>query len=181
VESTVSILRLADFADDVRRLDERAFVEKHGKAFLLHHGPFQRLDPRSLDGSTLNVEVPNTVADVPFNPRSDFLVFPLRRKPGSSDEVIWIGQSESNDVVIPDASVSAIHAFVREDRHGRFFLQDMNSRNGSRVGGQPVPGHGNGNPLELTVGCDVELGARRLTFLPAADFRNLVSHFFAAP
>lgn len=172
------VMCVADFVEDCRKLDAKAFAAKHGDAFLLHHGPLQRLEPRSLDGATLNIETPSTVADVPFNPRHDFLVFPLRRKPDSVDEVIWLGQSESNDVVIPDASVSAIHAFVQVDRVERFFIQDMNSRNGTKVSGQKVPGHGHGKPVELTVAADVELGARRMTFLPAAEFQNLVLRLF---
>ncbi|NMB76545.1 MAG: FHA domain-containing protein [Myxococcales bacterium] len=176
-----SVLCLADFAEDSRTLDAKAFAEKHGGAFLLHHGPLQRLEPRSLDGSTLNLETPSTVADVPFNPRHDFLVFPLRRKVDSVDEVIWLGQSESNDVVIPDASVSAIHAFVQVDHMNRYFIQDMNSRNGTKVSGQKVPGHGHGKPVEMTVAADVELGGRRMTFLPASDFLNLVMRLFGGP
>lgn len=169
---------LADFAEDSKKLSAKAFAEKHGLAFLIHHGPLERLQPRLPGGATLNTEGPSTVSEIPFNPRVDFLVFPLRRKPGSREEVIWLGQSDSNDVVIPDASVSAVHARVLTDKLGRFFIQDMNSRNGTRVEGRAVAGVGHGDPVELMIANEVTLGGLNMTFLPAAEFQNLVNRLF---
>jgi hypothetical protein len=170
------LYRLVDFAQDGKALPPSAFAQKYGGAFLLHHGPLDRLRQRSPDGSTLGVEGHSTASDVPFNPRQDFLVFPLKRRADSQEEVIWIGSSQTNDVVIPDASVSAIHAFVKPGQHGTFFLQDMRSRNGTLVDGQKVPPHGLGEAVELTTGAEVVLGSVRLNFLPAAEFCSLVGH-----
>ncbi len=180
VEKTSSLLCLADFAADCGSLDIKAFAKKHGSGFLLHHGPLEKLQPRALDGGTVSIETAGTASDAPSNPRRDFLVFPLRQKLSSEEKVIWLGQSDSNDVVIPDGSVSAIHAFVQTDKLGRFFIQDMNSRNGTKVDGQPVPGHGSGKPVELTVASEVTLGGLHLTFLPAAEFCNLVNRLFVS-
>ena len=169
------ILRLVDFAEDCKKLDLQAFIEKHGEAFLLHHGPLGKLQVRAPGSSTMNTEGSQTATDVPFNPKEDFLVFPVRRKPNSKDEGAWVGQSESNDVVVPEATVSGVHAFIRRDQDNRFYIQDMNSRNGTRVDDEPVPGLGIGPPKELDVAAEVTLGATRLTFLPAAEFQDMVN------
>jgi hypothetical protein len=52
---------------------------------------------------------------------------------------ISLGRGEDNDIVIPHASVSRIHARLAR-RNGAFELTDLNSTNGSYVNGAPVNG-----------------------------------------
>ncbi|HEX4209967.1 MAG TPA: FHA domain-containing protein [Candidatus Binataceae bacterium] len=54
------------------------------------------------------------------------------------DEVS-LGRGEDNDIVIPHASVSRVHARLAR-RNGAFELTDLNSTNGSYVNGSPVNG-----------------------------------------
>lgn len=60
-----------------------------------------------------------------------------------SDRGLRIGRSESeNDLIVPDGSVSRVHAklFLRG---GQLFLEDLGSRNGSFIGGVRLhPGEG---------------------------------------
>jgi FHA domain/von Willebrand factor type A domain len=52
---------------------------------------------------------------------------------------ISLGRGEDNDIVIPHASVSRVHARLAR-RNGAFELTDLNSTNGSYVNGAPVSG-----------------------------------------
>ena len=49
-----------------------------------------------------------------------------------------LGRDPSNAVALPDASVSRKHCVLRKEEDGRFQIKDLDSRNGTRVNGQPV-------------------------------------------
>ncbi len=57
-------------------------------------------------------------------------VFPLQ-------EVASLGRRPSNHVVLPDPFVSAHHALLAW-REGRWWLEDLGSRNGTTLNGDPV-------------------------------------------
>jgi hypothetical protein len=66
-------------------------------------------------------------------------------------EELSLGRGEDNDIVIPHASVSRVHARLAR-RDGGFVLTDLNSTNGTYVNNQPVQGSavvGNGSELRL--------------------------------
>ncbi len=66
-------------------------------------------------------------------------IYMLRKKPfsGGMPNVISIGRSSENDVVIVDYSISKRHAEIILF-HGLYFLMDLGSTNGTRVNGQLV-------------------------------------------
>jgi hypothetical protein len=66
-----------------------------------------------------------------------------------------LGRGEDNDVVIPHASVSRVHARLAR-RNGAFELTDLNSTNGSYVNGSPVTG-----TVRVANGSEVRLGDMR--------------------
>jgi hypothetical protein len=66
-----------------------------------------------------------------------------------------IGRGEDNDIVIPHASVSRVHARLAR-RNGAFELTDLNSTNGSYVNGSPVNG-----TVRIANGSEVRLGDMR--------------------
>jgi pSer/pThr/pTyr-binding forkhead associated (FHA) protein len=78
-------------------------------------------------------------------------------------------------MVIPDSSISTMHAFVRIDEDGKFYLQDMMSKNGTFVYNQRVPALGTGEPLPFATGDRIRLGTLKLTFLAAAEFITMVN------
>jgi len=55
----------------------------------------------------------------------------------SSQSVVSIGRRSSNDICIPDLSISGNHAHITID-NGVAWLEDLNSTNGSYVNGQSV-------------------------------------------
>lgn len=92
------------------------------------------------------------VSDVPR------FVFRVRRAPRSRFDFVSVGRNEGNDVVLPDASVSRFHAFLRELPDGTLVVQDVRSANGTFLCGQPVPKQGERPPLPVRSGDAIRFG-----------------------
>lgn len=82
-------------------------------------------------------------------------------------ENISIGRRSSNDVCIPDLSVSGNHALITFES-GSFWLEDLNSTNGTYVNGQVVQRQPIGEDDEIII------GKIRLTFLGPATGQHPV-------
>ena len=63
-----------------------------------------------------------------------------------------VGRSEQNDVVLPDRSVSSLHAVI-EDHGAGWTVRDLASTNGTWVGGQRIWGE-----RRLQAGDDIRFG-----------------------
>ena len=172
-----SVRPLEAYFEDSKRLGVEDFGRQHGEAFLVHSGPAGKFRPPGDLKSTMKVEPAAGSDSAPFNPSRDFAVFPLRHgvAGASEEDLIWVGRSEENDVVIPDESISAVHAFLRKGEGGCLHLQDMNSMNGSFVNNETVPPQGMGEPVELQSGAQVRFGSIKLTFLKTPEFLNLLT------
>jgi hypothetical protein len=96
----------------------------------------------------------------------DLEVYPLAKKPGASfPDRITIGRTSNNDVVIPDTSVSRLHAYVRRDA-GRWLVADAGSKNGSWLHGVKLEARREQPLVSRTV---LRLGDVDLTFYLARD------------
>ncbi len=180
-ESTPGAPRTLElYTQDSKALGEEDFRNQHGDVFLLHHGPIEQLKAPVDTQSTLAVEGAGTIPERPFSPQADFLVFPINppSPEGAQSDVAWVGRSEFNEVIIPDATVSEVHAFIKRDEDGAFYIQDTGSRNGTWVNDEPVPAQGMGDAVLLQSGARVRLGTVRLTFLEAAQLKTLISRLF---
>jgi len=71
-----------------------------------------------------------------------------------------IGRGDYNDIVLPDASISASHAKLQL-KEGIWVLTDLGSTNGSRVDGNAVRGE-----VALSPGAEISLGEVVLLFEP---------------
>ena len=93
-------------------------------------------------------------------------VYPLAKKPGASfPDRITIGRTANNDVVIPDTSVSRLHAYVR--RSGDVWsLADAGSKNGTWLRGEALEAR---KERPLPSRATLRLGDVDLTFYLAAD------------
>jgi hypothetical protein len=177
--SRSSAIHLAEFTHDARALDADAFADKHGVGFFLHYGTLEG-DQEEVDLDTTQVSEYTDEAPEAATPQQNFLVFPIRKKASdASDKAIWIGRGSHNDIVVPDASISTMHAFVRVDEDGKFFIQDMMSKNGTFVYNQRVPALGTGEPMPFSTGDRIRVGTLKLTFLAAPEFINMVNQLSA--
>ena len=57
------------------------------------------------------------------------------------NRTLTMGRSDDNDIVVDEPLVSRQHAGIRGDRNG-YWLQDLDSRNGTFINGEPVEGEG---------------------------------------
>jgi hypothetical protein len=170
--------QLGDFHEDCQKLDADSFAGRHGEAFLIHHGPIGILKSPADQDKTMNFELPTTDPRMSFNPRKDFLVFPVRTSLANTAEenIFSVGRNETNEIVVPDMTMSSIHAFLMKREDGEFYLQDMNSTNGTSVNGVPAPAQGEGEPLRLKSGDRIRFGGVKFTFLRLEEFRGLITN-----
>jgi hypothetical protein len=175
-----TILRVDDYAESVRTLSADSFSQRHGEAFLVHLGIAADLRPPPRAQPTLN-EITNVKAS-PMAPAparkggaaSGFLVFEVRSTGRSPfPNIISVGRTRNNDIVLPDVSVSKLHAFFTRGRDGRLQIQDAGSRNGTWVGGIAAPGR-DAPPMSLTSLAELRFGSVEMSFLLATEFRRFV-------
>ncbi len=81
------------------------------------------------------------------------------RVPLTGGEVV-VGRSDPCDVTLPDRGVSRLHARLFQDPLGRWIIEDLNSRHGVRVGGQPIAAR------VVVPGETIEVGPYRLVLEP---------------
>ena len=112
----------------------------------------------------------------PAGARSDIstVVYPLRGVSSAPGHLVTVGRETKHDLVIPDASVSRFHAFLKADDAGVFSVQDMASTNGTTVNGASVPARGAGPPTAMKPGDNVCFGQVQLTFTDARALREFV-------
>ena len=80
------------------------------------------------------------------------VVFPLRKRHPTFRDTILIGRALSNDICIPHASVSKLHARTRSVG-GRMCITDADSSDGTEVDGEPIVGE-----VVLAQGATVDIG-----------------------
>lgn len=168
-EQTGSARVLESYFEAAGDLSVKEFEAKHGGSFLLLSAT-GIAGPKGMSGTDVRLD---TDSD-PLARTADLsvLVVPLRSAPGAPGDLITIGREERNDAVVPDASISRFHAFLKRTPEGQCLIQDAGSTNGTMVNGVTVQTRGSGEPTELKSGDTVRLGRVEFTFLDAAAFRN---------
>jgi hypothetical protein len=82
------------------------------------------------------------------------LVLAVRKRQDVFPEMITVGRTANNDIVINDATISKFHGFFREvDDH--FELVDVGSRNGTKVMGRALVPR---QPVSVTAGTRIRFG-----------------------
>ncbi len=162
---------LNEFDHDARLLDLETFRALHGEAFFVHYGAFESLTPASSMRGTINADT----LRIDGAWMHQYFVFRVRKAPGErTEEVVNIGRTSENDVVIPASSLSRRHAVVSAMNYSEgapWVIRDLGSTNGTFIDDvrlQP------GIPATIVTGSRVRLGAVELTFLLAREFCTLV-------
>jgi len=96
----------------------------------------------------------------------EFELYPVAKKPGASfPDRITIGRIGNNDIVIPDPSVSRLHAYVRRDG-AQWLVADAGSKNGSWLTGEALDAR---RERALPSKAILRLGEVDVTFYVASD------------
>src|SRR3990172_4267610 len=91
----------------------------------------------------------------------ELYVKPLHGEPyrfALEKEVITVGRSKKNDLVLADQWLSRIHAEIRRE-NSRFFIRDLESRNGTYVNGMRLS-----ERVPLQNGDVITLGDQQIRF-----------------
>jgi len=91
-------------------------------------------------------------------------VLPIRKTQPTFPSMITLGRGRNNDIIVPDALVSKLHAYFRAT-DGTWSLSDAGSSNGTRVGETALVPRGPGNPVRS--GDEVTFGVQSFRFLSA--------------
>jgi hypothetical protein len=103
---------------------------------------------------------------------SDFEVYPLLKKAGAPfADMITVGRTSNNDVVLKDVTVSRFHAYFRE-RDGHWIVCDAGSKNGTHLRGSQMTAR---KELPVASGDSVRIGDIVTTFYAAADLFEVLS------
>ncbi|GIU81690.1 MAG: FHA domain-containing protein [Acidobacteria bacterium] len=74
---------------------------------------------------------------------------------------ITIGRTDSNDLVIKDATVSKIHASLSLSSDGQLMICDLGSSNGTFLNGKRIP---DGKAVSISESDDIRLGSVKIRF-----------------
>jgi predicted component of type VI protein secretion system len=83
-------------------------------------------------------------------------------------ERITIGREPENDIRLGDLTVSRHHGHLIRQGNDRYFIEDLQSRNGIRLNGNKIT-----EPVALTDGDHIKIGAYQLIFLDAIEIKKL--------
>ena len=78
-------------------------------------------------------------------------------------DAVTIGRDAGNDIRLGDLTVSRQHGQLRREASGRYFVENLESRNGIQLNG-----HGLSQPTALTDGDQLQVGAYQLLFRHSA-------------
>ncbi|MEZ4359895.1 MAG: FHA domain-containing protein [Kofleriaceae bacterium] len=160
-------------------MDYRSLVRLGRKEFLAVSAPALLLRP------VLNLWPPVTPAGAPitemlveeevtapvnvdFGPKSmtDLEVYPLVKRPFAAfPELITVGRTAQNDVVIVDPTITRFHLYLTQ-REGHWWVADAGSKNGSWLGAQRLEPH---QEVPIAPSSKLRLGDLELNFHLAED------------
>lgn len=99
-------------------------------------------------------------------------IYPLVKKPSAPfPDMITVGRTPNNDIVLRDATVSRLHAFFRH-KDGRWYVADGGSKNGTFLEGTPLPAR---KDREIDSGQGVRIGDLAMTFYTAEELFKMLS------
>jgi hypothetical protein len=156
------------FFDDAQSLSTSEFESKHGSGFLLITAT-KVSSPKDTYSTELQLLTDDDDASAHTGSVST-LVLPLR----SPVHIVTLGRASNSDVVIPDPSVSRMHALMKQRDDGVFLMLDAGSSNGTTVNGVSVLARGQGPPTQVKPGDNVRLGRVECTFIDASALRDFV-------
>ena len=155
------------FAEAARELGPEAFEERHGSGFLILTATTSF--GSAADSYSTQLYLDCTEESAAANTADmQLAVFPLV----SDIHIVTVGRAPDNNIVIPDPSVSRLHALVKRSDDGVFLLLDAGSTNGTAVNAAAVGVRGHGSPTALKARDRITFGQVEFTFVDARELRD---------
>jgi hypothetical protein len=160
------------------RSDREEFASDNPWPFLVGEPVLQapRVAMRTLSNITPALRKMDTLAPDDLPPgHTDvssvgFFVAPIRKRQPIFAEMISLGRTANNDIVIPDATISKFHAYFRVT-DDLIEVVDAGSRNGTKVMGRAIATK---TPAEVTIGTRIKFGSVDLTLRDARETWELI-------
>lgn len=111
-------------------------------------------------------DVTKPVALVRADSVNEVEVYPVVKKPAAAfPDMITLGRTANNDLVIANHSVSRLHVYLRH-RDGQWWVADAGSKNGSWLRGERLPPR---RETQIDSSATLRVGELQLTFHLADD------------
>jgi hypothetical protein len=130
-----------DYLNEALGSSRHVFVQVHAYPFLLSDGAIERAQK---PGKTVSYDMLQSTA--PGTPAANrekgtLMLLAVRKVIGTFPNMITLGRTSNNDIVVPDVSISKFHAWFQ--RLGdRVEVGDAGSKNGTAVNGETLPPRG---------------------------------------
>jgi hypothetical protein len=166
-------MRTDDFRAIAQGATRDGFISMCRFCFLMAKGelrpptrPRQTQSLSAFDPGEFEATVATDVASHPTSKGARPSVLAIRKVQDTFPDMITVGRTGNNDVVVADVSVSRFHAFFQL-RGDEVALADAGSRNGTTIDGEPLEPRGPGTVLES--GSVIGFGHTEFLFLDAGD------------
>jgi hypothetical protein len=131
----------------------RAFVSAMPYTFMVSDGTLSRVagPVRTMPLDRIDVtteDIPTTSTSSSDRHARAFMALAIRKVHDTFPNMITVGRTANNDLVVPDVSVSKFHAFFKVTPKG-FELADAGSKNGTWVAGKELAPRGEALPVKL--------------------------------
>lgn len=161
---------LADYAD-VRAIRLEEFQLRFPDPVLVVNPPDSEADVEeatTTGSGFLTKSLPaREFAQVLDRERAKLLVYPVKKKPTTFGDAIWIGRAGNCDVILPFRTISKVHAMITRGADTGFRIGDAGSKNGTFVEGRQLE---KGKAAPLGDGASLSFGSLQLRFLLPASF-----------
>ncbi len=163
-----------DYLERVLTLNRDQFATECEWPFLVGSGEIVRPSgpQRTIQGSIKEFAstLPNMPAFAPDKTRARAVLLAVRKVQFAFPNMITVGRTPNNDVVINDVQMSKFHAFFRIAKEGAAEVVDAGSRNGTFVRGVQVGKDG----IDVHPGDTVRFARLEFTFFDASGAWDLV-------
>jgi hypothetical protein len=159
------------FVNLARSTSREEFLSRVASSFLLLENPLREQDVGFATQVVDPAAVRRAAQTQKSKPAPNVEVLPVAKSPQNPyPDRVSVGRARNCDVVLRDPSVSKLHAHFRIGQP-RLELVDIDSQNGTRVNGRPLPAH---QPLVVTPGDVILFGSVSVKLVDADTLYDLL-------
>ena len=162
---------LADWLADANHCEELEFCSVHPYPLLVHITTGYKLRPVERMAMTIDRAVLAAATRPVTSPSAidDYLALEVRSQGRVRTFQLSVGCGPNCDIQINDVTVSNVHAYMTQDRHGNWYVQDASSTTGTHVNDRDP-----GETQVLVSGDRISFGMVDFTFLLPSQAYHLV-------
>lgn len=130
--------RTSELVALARRVDEKSFAKRSPGIFLVVS---LDLGERISSAPRTTVRMARPGDQPPRVPRGFVVIDVVRRESSPFADMVSVGRTDANDIVLPHPTVSKLHATFSKTGEEAWMLTDQDSTNGTWIAGQRLVAH----------------------------------------